>query len=256
MRVWLKPDRMAALGISPSQVRDALAANNYLSALGSTKGSMVSVNLVANTDLQTAEEFRQLVVKEENGDGRPARRHRRRRARRRELRPGRPLQRRDRGLHGHLGAADRQHARRDAAACARRCPDIQAQLPAGMKAGIPYDSTRLHPGLDRRGAQDAHRDAAHRHPRHLPLPRLGARGDHPGRRHPDLAHRRRVPDAGRSASPSTCSRCSPSCSRSAWWSTTPSSWWRTSSAICTMGKTPDAGGASTPRASWSGRSSP
>ena len=67
MRVWLKPDRMAALGISPSQVRDALSKNNYLSALGSTKGSMVSVNLVANTDLQTAEEFRQLVVKEDKG---------------------------------------------------------------------------------------------------------------------------------------------------------------------------------------------
>ncbi|HZU44047.1 MAG TPA: efflux RND transporter permease subunit, partial [Terriglobales bacterium] len=67
MRVWLKPERMAALGISPSQVRTALANNNYLSALGSTKGSMVSVNLVANTDLRTPEEFRQLVVKNENG---------------------------------------------------------------------------------------------------------------------------------------------------------------------------------------------
>src|SRR3954469_21005770 len=51
MRVWLKPERMAALGISPSQARDALAQNNYLSALGSTKGSMTQVNLVANTDL-------------------------------------------------------------------------------------------------------------------------------------------------------------------------------------------------------------
>src|SRR5713226_4210082 len=67
MRIWLKPEKMAALGISPSQVRDALAANNYLSALGNTKGSMVSVNLVANTNLQTTEEFKQLVVKEENG---------------------------------------------------------------------------------------------------------------------------------------------------------------------------------------------
>src|SRR5213083_1093452 len=65
MRVWLKPDRMAAHGISPSAVRDALARNNYLSALGRTKGSMVSVNLIANTDLRTPEEFRQLVVKEE-----------------------------------------------------------------------------------------------------------------------------------------------------------------------------------------------
>src|SRR5213592_366690 len=67
MRVWLKPERMAAMGISPSEVRDALARNNYLSALGKTKGSMVSVNLIANTNLETAEEFRQLVVKEEKG---------------------------------------------------------------------------------------------------------------------------------------------------------------------------------------------
>src|SRR3982750_2892674 len=67
MRVWLKPDKMAALGISPSAVRTALSNNNYLSALGNTKGSMVSVNLVANTDLRTAEEFKQLVVKEDKG---------------------------------------------------------------------------------------------------------------------------------------------------------------------------------------------
>src|SRR5439155_27356914 len=67
MRVWLKPDKMAALGISPSAVHDALAKNNYLSALGRTKGSMVSVNLVANTDLRTAEDFRQLVVKQDKG---------------------------------------------------------------------------------------------------------------------------------------------------------------------------------------------
>src|SRR5258705_3712670 len=60
MRVWLKPDAMAAHSISPAAVRDALARNNYLSALGRTKGSMVSVNLVANTDLRTPEEFRQL----------------------------------------------------------------------------------------------------------------------------------------------------------------------------------------------------
>src|SRR5438270_10059727 len=63
MRIWLKPDEMAARGVSPSDVRDVLSKNNYLSALGSTKGSAVSVNLVANTDLRTAEEFRQLVVK-------------------------------------------------------------------------------------------------------------------------------------------------------------------------------------------------
>src|SRR5690242_6623081 len=67
MRIWLKPAEMAAHGISPSQVRDALSRNNYLSAIGNTKGSMVSVNLVANTNLTTPEEFRQMVVKQDKG---------------------------------------------------------------------------------------------------------------------------------------------------------------------------------------------
>lgn len=62
MRIWLKPDKMAALHVSPAQVRDALAANNYLAAVGSTKGSLVQVNLTANTDLHSAEEFKRLVV--------------------------------------------------------------------------------------------------------------------------------------------------------------------------------------------------
>ncbi len=66
MRVWLKPDKMAALNISPSQVRSAIAANNYLAAVGSTKGAFVQVNLTANTDLHTAEEFKLLVVHQEN----------------------------------------------------------------------------------------------------------------------------------------------------------------------------------------------
>jgi len=62
MRIWLKPDRMAALGISPSQIQQALAANNYLAAIGSTKGALVSTKLAANTDLHSAEEFRNLVI--------------------------------------------------------------------------------------------------------------------------------------------------------------------------------------------------
>ena len=67
MRIWLKADRMTALNISPSQVRDALAANNFLSAVGHTKGSLVQVNLTANTDLRSVEEFRNLVVRQ-SGD--------------------------------------------------------------------------------------------------------------------------------------------------------------------------------------------
>lgn len=67
MRIWLKPDRMAAHNITPTQVRQALSANNYLAALGSTKGSLIQVNLSANTDLNSAEEFEELVLREENG---------------------------------------------------------------------------------------------------------------------------------------------------------------------------------------------
>jgi multidrug efflux pump len=67
MRIWLKPDRMAALNISPAQVRRALAGNNYLAAVGQTKGALVTVNLTANTDLRTVEEFEQLVLRESGG---------------------------------------------------------------------------------------------------------------------------------------------------------------------------------------------
>lgn len=63
MRIWLKPDRLAAYNISPSQIREVLAKNNFLSAAGHTKGSLVQVNLTANTDLRSVEEFQNLVVR-------------------------------------------------------------------------------------------------------------------------------------------------------------------------------------------------
>jgi len=67
MRVWLKPDRMTALEVTGSDVAAALQSNNVLSALGSTKGQMVAVDLTARTDLRTPEEFRNLVVREADG---------------------------------------------------------------------------------------------------------------------------------------------------------------------------------------------
>jgi multidrug efflux pump len=140
MRVWLKPDKMAALGISPSHVREALAQNNYLAALGKTKGSMVSVNLVANTDLRTAEEFRQLVVKEEKGTvvrlGEIA-----------DVVLGAESYDEDVRFNGEtatfmgvwvLPTANSLEVIRQVR---ETLPAIQAQLPAGMKVGIPYDST-------------------------------------------------------------------------------------------------------------------
>ena len=140
MRIWLQPDRMAARGISPSAVRDALAQNNYLSALGRTKGSMVAVNLVANTDLQTAEEFRQLVVKEENGTvvrlGEIA-----------DVVLGAENYDEDVRFNGEaatfmgIWVLPTANSLDVIASVRALLPEIEAQLPAGMKVGVPYDST-------------------------------------------------------------------------------------------------------------------
>src|SRR5215470_11467804 len=67
IRAWLKPDRMAALNVSPAMVRQALAANNFLAPVGQTKGQLVQVNLTASSDLHTVDEFKKLVVRQENG---------------------------------------------------------------------------------------------------------------------------------------------------------------------------------------------
>ncbi|MFW5815430.1 MAG: efflux RND transporter permease subunit [Wenzhouxiangella sp.] len=67
MRIWLDPERMAAQDVTGLDVRRALQANNVLSAVGRTRGQMVTINLTADTDLQSAEEFSRLVVRAENG---------------------------------------------------------------------------------------------------------------------------------------------------------------------------------------------
>jgi multidrug efflux pump len=67
MRVWIDPDRLAALNLSPGDVHAALRRNNYLAAVGQTKGNLVQVNLLANTDLRSAQEFNDLIVAEREG---------------------------------------------------------------------------------------------------------------------------------------------------------------------------------------------
>ena len=67
LRAWLDPQRMAAYGVTASDVRTALASNNYLAALGTTKGQMVSVDLTAGTNLHSVDEFKQLAVKQKDG---------------------------------------------------------------------------------------------------------------------------------------------------------------------------------------------
>ncbi len=67
MRIWLKPEKMAALKVTASDVSNALQSNNVLAAVGSTKGQMVAIDMTARTDLRNADEFRKLIVREQDG---------------------------------------------------------------------------------------------------------------------------------------------------------------------------------------------
>ena len=144
MRIWLKPDRMAALNVSPAQVRQALAANNYLAAVGQTKGALIQVNLTANTDLHSVEEFKQLVVRETERRHRPAGRHRRRGAGRRGLRrrgrtsPARP---RSSWASGRSPTPTRSTS---SSGSGRRWPASSGTCPSRLKARVAYDATELH----------------------------------------------------------------------------------------------------------------
>ncbi|QKE41819.1 MAG: multidrug efflux protein [Ferrovum myxofaciens] len=64
LRAWLDQNRMAANGVTAADVSAALAANNYLTSAGATKGQAVTVDLTAGTDLHSVEEFKRLVVKQ------------------------------------------------------------------------------------------------------------------------------------------------------------------------------------------------
>lgn len=63
MRIFLDPIKMAALNVSPADVSNVLARNNFLTAAGNTKGEYVAINMTAKTDLNNAEEFSQLIVR-------------------------------------------------------------------------------------------------------------------------------------------------------------------------------------------------
>lgn len=140
LRAWLDPARLAAHGVTAGDVYTALSANNYLTAVGASKGDAVTVPLTASTDLHSVEEFRQLVVKQKGG----------------------AIVRLEDVANVVLGAEDYDAATAlngqqsvfvgikvapdanvlDVAAKVRQVfPEIQKQLPAGLSANIGYDAT-------------------------------------------------------------------------------------------------------------------
>ena len=140
MRIWLKPDKLASLNLTPAEVHAALQANNYLAAVGKTKGTMIAVNLVANTDLKTAEEFRSLVIRQDKGAivrlGDVA-----------DIVLGAESYDDDVRFSGQkatfMGVWPLPNANTlDVVRGVREAmPEIQSRLPTGMKAGIAYDAT-------------------------------------------------------------------------------------------------------------------
>ena len=129
------------LSISPpAEVHAALQANNYLAAVGKTKGTMIAVNLVANTDLKTAEEFRNLVIRQKSGAivrlGDVA-----------DIVLGAESYDDDVRFSGQkatfMGVWPLPNANTlDVVRAVREAlPEIESRVPSGMKVGVAYDST-------------------------------------------------------------------------------------------------------------------
>jgi multidrug efflux pump len=142
LRAWLDPKKLTAYGIAASDVSTALANNDFVSAIGNTKGQMVQVTLTSTTSLHSLSEFRKLVVKQVNGanirlsdiatvelgadsyesnvafDGKP-------------------------GVFVGIQVAPSANLLTVVNGVKAAFPQIQAQLPQGLLALIVYDSTEF-----------------------------------------------------------------------------------------------------------------
>src|SRR6266702_1190403 len=142
LRAWIDPDKLAAYNLTAADVSAALAANNFLSAVGTTKGQMVQVNLTASTDVRTVDQFKNLVIKQQGGavirlsdvanvtlgsedydsevgfDGKKA-------------------------VYIGINVAPAANLLDVIARVRNVFPDIHAQLPQGLQGEIVYDSTKF-----------------------------------------------------------------------------------------------------------------
>ncbi|GAB6044003.1 efflux RND transporter permease subunit [Endothiovibrio diazotrophicus] len=142
LRAWLDPQRLAAYGLTATDVYAALAGNNYLASIGNTKGRMVQIDLAVDTGLKSLEGFRNLMVKSVDGrvvrltdvaevslgaedyetnvafDGKPS-------------------------VFVGIQVAPGANLLDVVARVRRVLPEIQAQLPTGLKGEVIYDSTKF-----------------------------------------------------------------------------------------------------------------
>ncbi|MBB71410.1 MAG: multidrug efflux protein [Legionellales bacterium] len=67
LRIWIDPDKLAGYGLTTSQIAQVLSDNNFISAAGRTDGQTFILNLNSNTNLTTVDEFKDMVIKADNG---------------------------------------------------------------------------------------------------------------------------------------------------------------------------------------------
>ncbi|MCC7337008.1 MAG: efflux RND transporter permease subunit [Pirellulaceae bacterium] len=67
MRIWISPNRLSELNLTPGDVYNALKRNNYIAAIGRIRSETVQIDLLTNTDLRTVEEFQDLIVSQREG---------------------------------------------------------------------------------------------------------------------------------------------------------------------------------------------
>ena len=173
LRAWLDPQKLAAFGLTATDVSQALTANDFISGIGTTKGQMVQVNLTASTGLHSASEFRNLVIKQSNGavvrlqdvanvtlgsedyefevgfDGKQA-------------------------VYIGVQVAPAANLLEVVRNVHKIWPDIQSQLPRGLNGEIVYDFNRIRECRHLRGRAQPGRGAGHRYACRLYLPGLGA----------------------------------------------------------------------------------
>ncbi len=67
MRIWISPNQLSELNLTPGDVYNALRRNNYVAAIGRVKSEEVQIDLLTNTDLRTVDEFKNLIVSQHDG---------------------------------------------------------------------------------------------------------------------------------------------------------------------------------------------
>jgi multidrug efflux pump len=140
LRAWLDPKKLEAYGMTASDVASALASNDYVSAIGNTKGQMIQVTLTSTTSLHSLEDFRSLVVKSVNGANV-------RLSDVAQVSLGADSYEAAVMVDGHTGVfvgiqvAPAANLLAVIKGVRDIFPDIHAQLPRGLEAHIMYDST-------------------------------------------------------------------------------------------------------------------